>query len=817
MNPDITLGDPVDLWAGLEPRFPSWGLPWRRPQGRPLRTEVPDIPSDVPVQWDLPSLSFHESVADLLDHIFDYSVTPMVGLDGPHDVSAGALMAGNSLAGLEARLTMNLTTRPAAAYLLARLDGRRGARYYTPEWEGLNRKLRIMRWLTPEGRNALARLRLHGMRHEGGEFHGDITARQARRYLGYFHDLGTHVVRSISYGERLFQVFEVDGARLSGVRDAFVREAGQSPLRGPAALGMAHFTRRPWVTKASPILSASEDPQTQQLAHGEIWMDGETGEPGSLLSPRAMAASSRTAVLNVLPACSPVAVSFACQALYLEDFRADAWDRIMRAGLCQRFPGIRLSGWRQREPFPLAAFLASAALVGEEALCKPPDPALPDVAFMLDLRASGRIAKPASDCLALFAATNPGAGRPAEHEIDDPAFDPDKVNIPFLDGALCLTAAGGERSCLVEGAWLGRLDDGRPGIKADPAVCDGAVLTRHAGQLAAYLRLIGQMQGAGFPFVANVATRRCAAWLVEATSGKTGLAGLRWQALRIARGAGQIQPGLPNRVLKASLARLLESCMDLLALHPDSEEFGAALRSAERLLHAFYRDHPDALDADELDRRSLAAGEAVQRRFADLHKLPDLSEQAAAVFSAGAALCLPPDPRRTPHAVIPGDDPYATLWNALLGVRARYAECRAFLAAAEGRTAEAITLLEREVIDGWDIPPDPAGDVLAALEALSGSLPGIGREDRDRLAAEISTLLALSRPAHLLQLACASRPEGKEDIGPQLRRLLIVIEVLQCCRIVGIPLACLDSLAPAMLEVRIGEALTTVEGARQFA
>ena len=127
----------------------------------------------------------------------------------------------------------------------------------------------------------------------------------------------------------------------------------------------------------------------------------------------------------MLPAQSVVGVSFACQALYLEDHRADAWSRIVRAGLCQRFPGVRLSGWRLREQFQLATVLASAALAGEEALCKPAVPELPDIAFALDLTASGRIMAPSSDCLALFAATDPGTGRAAEFEIDCPAFDPE--------------------------------------------------------------------------------------------------------------------------------------------------------------------------------------------------------------------------------------------------------------------------------------------------------------------------------------------------------------------------------------------------------
>ena len=804
---DVSLGEPLDLWAGLQPCFLSSGRPWRVPEGKPLRTESPSVPSD-PVEWDLPSLSLHDNVADLLNHIFDYSVSPMIGLDGPHCVTAGALIARHSLAELEARLKMDLTVRPAAAYLLVRLSGRRGTRYYTPEWQGLNRKIKIMQWLTPEGLHAQVRLRLHETRHEGYEFHGDITARQARRYLDYFQDMGTHVIRSISYGERLFQVFAVNADSLPGLRDAFAREPGQQHVCGPIAFGMAYFTRRPWVANASSILSASESACAEQVAHHEIWMSGRPGELHSLLSPGAVLDSGRTAVLNMLPARSVVAVSFACQALYLEDHRADAWSRIMRAGLCQRFPGVHLSGWRVREQFPLATFLASAALAGDEALCKPAGPVLPDIAFALDLTASGRATGLSSDCLALFAATDPGSGRAAELAIDGPAFDPEGLKIPFVDGALCVTDLGGERWCLVEGAWLGRADGGRPGIKGDPAAPHVTVLTRHAAQLAAYLRLMGLLRGAGFPPGAGVAMRRCAAWLAAVTAENTGLVQLRWQALLVARGAGQIEPGTValDHALKTGLAQLLKSCMDLLALHPDSRELRAAAPRVELQLQVFYRSLPGTVAVAELDRRSLAAGEALQRRFASLGKASDLPEPAAAAFSAGAALCLPPD-RQTPRAIVPGDDPYAVLWNALLGLRAHYAECRAILSAVQCRTAEAVDLLEREIINCADVASNPAGDVLSSLDALSGTLSGIGAADRAMLLTEMLELLQLNRSAHLLQLASASGPESRGEIGPQLRRLLLVLEILQLCRAAGIPLAALDSLAPSVLAARIDETL----------
>lgn len=803
---DVNLGDPVDLWAGLRPRFLSDGLPWRAPPGRPVRTE-PSSPPSGPVEWGAPSLSLHDSVADLLSHMFDYAAEPMVGLDGPQSLTAGPLMAGESLADLEGRLKMDLTIRPAAAHLLVRLTGSRGTRYYTPEWQGLNRKARIVEWLAPEARNAMARLRLRGVRREGAELYGDITARQARRFLAYFDDMGTHIVRSVEYGERLFQVFEANAELLPELKDIFAREYGRNEVGGPVTFGMAHLTRPPWVTSASPILSASGSAEARRVADDEIWMGGGPEEKRSLLSPAAMADWKRAAVLDRLPARSIVGVSFASQALYLEDHRADAWTRIMRAGLCQRFPGLRLAGWRAREPFPLTTFLATSALAGGEALCKPAVPLLPDTAFALDLAVPGRVTNRGADGLAFFAGTDPATGRAAEIEVD--GFDPAALKIPFLDGAACFTDREGERSCLVEGVWLGRADDGRPGIKGAPAEAELAALTARAPQLAAYVRLMGRMQGTGFPPGTGAAMRRSAAWLAEATSPHPSLVSLRWQALQVARGGGLYEPGtlVLDRLLLGELTQLLASCIDLIALPSDSPELGSAARDSDRRLRSFCAGLPGSLDSAELDRRSLAAGEALQRRFASFGRAPGLPEQAVPLFAAGAALCLPPDPRRTPHAVVPGDDPYSALWNALLGLRARYAETRAVLLGLQGRTAEAAELLEREIIGRADGPSDPAADIQASLEALSGVLPDIDGTERELLAEEARQLVELGRSARLLQRAGDDGHEASEAIGPQLHRLLVLLEVLELCRAADIPLAPLDSLAPTAFAARIDQAL----------
>lgn len=813
---DISLGEAADLWAGLRPHFPTLERAWRTPPGAPLRTRAADPPADT-VEWAPPRLSLHESVADLLSHIFDYSIVPMVGLDGPHAVTAGALMEGQPLAELEARLGLDLRHRPAPAFLLVSLTGSRGTRYYPPEWEGLNRKSKIIKWLTPEGRAAMARLRLQAMRHERIEFYGDITARQARRYVQYFGEMGTHLVRSIHYGERLFQVFEANPDFLPGLRDAVARQPGQGGGGDALAYGMAHLTRAPWVTRASAILSASDGASGRQAARHQIWASDAPGETPSLLSARAMPAWSRAAALAALPAQHIIGVSFACQALYLEDHRADVWDRLMRGGLNQRFPRAQPSGWREREPFPSARLFASAGLTGDEALCRSAAPALPPFAFALDLTAGGRTVLPPGNCLALFAGTNPATGRAAELALDCSGFDPARLTIPFVDGALCVTDNDGGRFCLVESVWLGA-DGDRPAIAGAPAEPDAAVLADHAAQLTVYIRLARQLQGAGLPVEIGGAMRRSAAWLAEAAVRRPDLLALRWCALQAARGAPEIELDVivSEAARSDAMSQLLASGMDLLALPAEGPALAASVRQADQRLRAFYAAQTGTLTPIELDARAGAAGQALERRFARLGETQRLPEWVAAVFVAGASLCLPPDPRSAPHALVPGDSAYPKLWNALLSLRARYVETKAVALALQGELKDAIDLVEREVIGSNEAVGDPAGDLLAVLDALPEAPLGIAASDREGLQAEIAELLGLHRSAHLLQrqhAPCAA----EAAMGPQLKRLSIVLEVLQLCRGAGIALAVLESLAPAALAARIDEALMAMPELRRSA
>lgn len=809
----VQLGDALDLWAGLKAAFPSTEIPWQSVPGRPTRTERFHLPSDR-ASWRKPTLSFHEDVDDLLSHIFDYSVVPMPGLDGPLQVTAGGLMTPFSLRNLEKRLCMDLTVRPAPAHLLLRIAGPRATGYYAPEWQGANRKTRIEEWLTPEGRAAMARLRV-SMRRCGSEFHGDVTARQAQRYIDYFAEMGTHVVRSLTCGGLLFQVFEVNADLLGSLRGIF-----GSTGRGGTILaqGMDHLACEPWVRRASPILSADEGTQAEQVCRSEIWLSGKNGASSARLSPKVMSSGGYSAVLDMLPASSIIGASFASQALYLEDYRADAWARIMRAGLNRRFSGIRSTGWRKRTSHPVGSFLGSAGLVGDEALCKVADGMLPPLVLSLDVRKPARVALPRENCLVLFAGTDPHDGAPAELELDGDCFDPSRLAIAFVDGAICVTDAGGLRSCLVEGLWLHSSNAGRPDAPLPASSPDAVVLAEHQPLLISYARLMGLLQGEGFPQEIARAMGRASLWLAKAAASDGRLGALRWNAIQSARGAGCMDARslTLDRARNGELARLLEVCIDLLAMPAHGTMLEQAVRATGRKFEAFYRALLQRQDLSELDRRCRVAGENVHRCLVGLGQTRGLPPTACALLIQGTNLSMPPEEEVLPHRLLADGHAEADVANAVLALRSCYTESRAIVMAMQEGEGVAADLLEREILDCGAGPENPALHLLAALEELCESHAEIDTNARTLLIGETGELMALRGQLRILHRS-RLMSEGADRDGPQLSRLLLMLEALDICRAVGIAPVPLDNLAPSVMAARIEGILSEVTARHQCA
>ena len=231
----------------------------------------------------------------------------------------------------------------------------------------------------------------------------------------------------------------------------------------------------------------------------------------------------------------------------------------------------------------------------------------------------------------------------------------------------------------------------------------------------------------------------------------------------------------------------------------------------EERLRAFYRPMPDGCDPAASAEAGDMAAEALERSFARLAEAPYLPEHARRLFAAGAALRLPPDPRILPHALMPGEAPTAVLWNALLVLRARHAGMRAMRLAADGRFGEAADAVAGEAVGWREAPGDLYGTVSGALAALAEDLRGCDSADLARLPTEMANLVDVSRVAAFRWGADAVDEETSAATGPQLRRLLVVLEILQLARCAGIPLPPLEGLAPAVLADRLGRAISFLE------
>ncbi|WP_413207808.1 hypothetical protein [Rhodospirillum sp. A1_3_36] len=824
----INLGDPVNLLAGLESHFPGPTPPWRVPPNRPVIAEASTPPSG-PVVWEEPTLTLHDTPQDLVNHILDISVIPMVGLDGPLSLGAGTVMDPHALATLGARLSLDLTERPAAAFLLARLRGRRGTLYYTPEWEGLNRKHRILRWLTAEGRRALARLRVDELRQEGHEFHGDVTARQAARYLSYFQDFGTHVVRSLTYGEQLFQVFAVRNDLLPALRETL--PPADAPLQGAIAHGMIPFTRAPWTVAASPILTATPGPESHEIVTHPLWYDIQNDASGgpNLLARAAQAPEARSAALDRLPATSVIGVTLACQALYLEDHRADAWSRLLRAALALRFPHAQRVGWRDRraiQPVPLLASAGLPALGGPSPAFPSPNPHSPSptphspsldpppLALALDVSAPGAITGGPEPRLALFTTTNPGSGRAAERMIDDGSPGPEDLIFPAIDGALLLKGQGGARACLVEGAWIGLGKENKPVVLAAPQEPDPTILLPHVAGLLGYLRLLDAIQPPLFSPETNRPMGRCADWLVKVTAKAQdpSLQTLHHRAHQVAWGVGRLETA-PDTTLSPglleALSNVLEGALGMLTAPITDPGTARRIETQETGFREVLRGLPGSLAIAPLETSLSIAETLLEQRIIRLAETPGLAPFLAEVLSMGRHWTSDPNPEAPHHRPMPGETPEGQLWNAFLAIKACHAESRAILAAIRGRADEAKSLLARTWVTGRTIPQDPTGIFLSALGSIWTDATRPAEPEWRGLAEDLVTLDTAVTAARRLHHSDPPKNRDGGPMDPGLHRLVIVLELLALCHRLGLSSAPLDSLAPAALSERLNAALLT--------
>lgn len=343
LRPDqpLRIGDAANLLHGLRAEWldtESRSTPFRSPPRQPFATFGIDAPNAA-AEWSGPTLSLHQNLDTLADALFDYRVLPFHPAQSGFDVSASVLMLSPedraaAQAALGARLGLDLASPDAGGFLLVKMRRVDAAFMHEAERGGVGKYIRIHNYWTPEGRNGMGRLRVAERIFDGAAREATVAPRQAQRYLDYFYEFGTHFVSRVELGDAIVQVFAIKSSRYPHLSDTLHREAGSTRASGALALAFRFATGPDWALAKGKIVSASGDSAVAQSVASGLW-----GE--SLLEPFAKDARAQLELLASFSKAIPIGIDFAPQSSFMEVFRADAWKRLLKGALHQRF-GARI-------------------------------------------------------------------------------------------------------------------------------------------------------------------------------------------------------------------------------------------------------------------------------------------------------------------------------------------------------------------------------------------------------------------------------------------------------------------------------------------
>jgi ElaB/YqjD/DUF883 family membrane-anchored ribosome-binding protein len=349
--PVLQLGAAADLLRGLRPTWadPTRDLgPFFAPLAQPFRTfDLASAPAIVPssgIAWSGPVLSVHPDTGSLLDAIFAYRVLPFARPSPGFDIPARTLLLpsegrGAALATLGAFLGLDLAAHAAAGAGFVLLKMRRVVAEHVHEAmaAGTGRRISIDDYWTAEARNAMRRLRVTRRIINGPDRQAVVSESQVGRYLDYFHRFGTHFVTRIEMGDLLLQVLALHPARSQAFTDFWQREAGGACITGVQALAFrAHLGPR-WVASRGRIVSVGDNPALTASLRAGDWHDGEFAHSDSLLEALTRGPAFTRALAVGSGAPGAIAIDFAPQSSFMEVFRADAWKRLLKGAMLQRF------------------------------------------------------------------------------------------------------------------------------------------------------------------------------------------------------------------------------------------------------------------------------------------------------------------------------------------------------------------------------------------------------------------------------------------------------------------------------------------------
>lgn len=359
MTSEIRLGEAVNLLHGLDPDWAdsmNGTRPFVMPPRAPFNTSDTDVKQDSTAEWSEPTLSLHDTLEDLLDAIFEYRVLPFPADHGVFRLPASTLILnaddrGQVLAKLSDQLGIDLTAPDCRGFMLLKMSRVVGGIRHELAEGGTSRAIQIKNYWTPEGRNAMGRLRVSEKLHDGPARDAIVTARQAARYVEYFYDLGTHYVSRIQFGELMLQVLACQPARYQALKQLLIHEANSTCVRGDLVSGFRNFMSSDWIQSYGRIINASGDVALTKSLQDGLWNDPMFAKGDSLLAPLSLQKSARRTFYRQFACTVPISIEFSPQHSLMEVFRAAAWQRILKVSLLQRYvTGIQVTLPSRRFP-----------------------------------------------------------------------------------------------------------------------------------------------------------------------------------------------------------------------------------------------------------------------------------------------------------------------------------------------------------------------------------------------------------------------------------------------------------------------------------
>ena len=780
----IQLGESVNLLHGLAPTFPNTKIPWTRPKGTPLVTE-PAVPLQNTATWQPIEVTFCQSIDALLDALFDYSVVPMNLLDGPLDIQPSHLMRDTAPKDLAMGLGCTEKMLNAPGFLLVQLQADRSVQHFSPEHQHINRKRKITNFLNDKGRHAMARLRLREMRKIGVNFHGDFTARQAQRYLKYFDDFGTHVIKTLKIGELLWQIVALSPDHIDQTAQFFNQNAQADKLSGPGAFGAQVFASMPWATRVGKIMTCGGAHLVGKISQDPIW----NAHPPRLLDLAIHPAEEIERVMSQFDCNSITGAQFCAQALYMEDFRADALTRVLQTAFLQRFPKIQKVGWRQRGKVDPVAFVDSAGLSGVEALCVRSQPASHKFVMALALDNSPALRLGKDDITTLWLRASNATQSLSEIDVNAATFNPDTLKAIYVDGSLRIKARNQQDvHTLADGLWLGQGQDGKQVISSAPCEPTTEDLHENLSRLRVFCVLLDQLRGPAISPDMSIEVLTLVDRLLAVCNGQpslnelsTDLHWIRHNASWRGKSSNSINPIVDTDVFSniSQFLRIPSNDQSLMAQNETMCE------SWEKTLN---RGFNETQFNDALNLKVSNFTEAI-KQFRDQYR----TEETDAVLSALQGIATDQNPAELPTKQSASESPSAQLWNSVLCLRATIAGARAFYRPV---SPDSWSQLGDQIISLAQVPLTMGGILQSAMQKLWPDVTGLNYFSN--LYNEL-TQCALSTAQinqtliwdHKAPLVCCA--------GPQMKRLIMSLQALNLACLNGAELPPLKKLEPEMI------------------